>query len=212
MVVAAAFVGCFSTSLVHEAGRPESGRPEATIEKSVGQSGEASAADSAGDPRASNREPATKPAFKQTNQPHNGGKIRIPIDTSFVSLTGGPGETVISVPVAVDRTVRVTAEEELLDASISIDGTGGLSGLVLAPQKYAKLAAGDRQEFTFTIPAQTGSLIVRVAGTVNGLAMSGAFELKAINPKQVNISSKPGEQDSLGTVIQSVPAGKVDAR
>lgn len=184
VIAAALLVGCFSTSLVREAGSDKPWLDRAPASKPS----------------------ALKPKMDDRDPMHNGGKIRIPVEASF------EGDSVISISSETERVVQVIALEDIKMATIRIVGLDGLSAISTPEQKYDKLLAGDPQNFTFLLPPRTGSLAVMVSGEVGGTAMGGTIELKVINPKEVTIQSKPATVDSLGTVIEAVPAGKVETR
>lgn len=184
VIATALLVGCFSSSLVREAGSEKAWLDRAPASKPQ----------------------ATKPSLDDRDQPHNGGKIRIPVEASF------EGDSTISISTETERVVQVIALEDIASASIRIVGRDGLGKLSMPEQKYDTLIAGDPQRFTFLLPPLSGSLVVMVSGVVGGTPMSGTIELKVINPKEAKVQTSGSTVDSLGTVIEAVPAGKVETR
>lgn len=160
---------------------------------------------------------AESPAAKQDlRQPgseprHNGGKVQVslPVRVSFE----GPSE--IALKRTTNVTIEIYAETDITRLQGYIEGIDGLKGMIeYDPIEIPELREGKSIILTVTVPAVTGSLVVRLVGDVqmpgdSGPGVrSGAFNLKVIgveNRKSTNtFSSKAaGERNPTATQVDS---------
>jgi hypothetical protein len=137
---------------------------------------------------------------------HNGGKVRMPITASF------DGDSELKITQETNAVISLTAEADLNRFSVYVQGTGALKDIQVDPITKDLLAAGETMRIEVTVPARTGSLVVRAVGDVGETTMTASLELKVINPKEVTAAAQKNdgstvERDGLGNLIQSAPAG-----
>ena len=140
------------------------------------------------------------------NNAHNGGKVRMPLTASF------DGDSELKITQETNAVISLTAEADLNRFSVYVQGTGALKDIQVDPITKDLLAAGETMRIEVTVPARTGSLVVRAVGDVGETTMTASLELKVINPKEASAAAQKNdgstvERDGLGNLIQSAPAG-----
>lgn len=123
---------------------------------------------------------------------HNNGKMRMPIAVTVE----GDMEVVISRDT--NMIFSITAESEVTRLQGHIQGGEGLEGFQGVQIDIPALAAGETHMMELNVPAKSGSLYFRLVGDFAEKTMSGAYEIKVVNPKEVKAASKrSGPQDML---------------
>lgn len=197
VLLLAGVVGCYSAVVVKEAGQEH-------IVRKVAMENEEP-------PDLSALENLKNSANKQNagnaaGNAHNGGKVRMPITASF------DGDSELKITQETNAVISLTAEADLNRFSVYVQGSGALQDIQVAPITKDLLAAGETMRIEVTVPARTGSLIVRAVGDVGDSTMTASLELKVINPKEATAAAQKNdgstvERDGLGNLIQSSPAG-----
>ncbi|MBL7688549.1 MAG: hypothetical protein JNJ49_10980 [Bdellovibrionaceae bacterium] len=197
VLLLAGVVGCYSAVVVKEAGQEH-------IVRKVAMENEEP-------PDLSALENLKNTANKQNagnaaGNAHNGGKVRMPITASF------DGDSELKITQETNAVISLTAEADLNRFSVYVQGSGALQDIQVAPITKDLLAAGETMRIEVTVPARTGSLIVRAVGDVGDSTMTASLELKVINPKEATAAAQKNdgstvERDGLGNLIQSSPAG-----
>lgn len=197
VLLLAGVVGCYSAVVVKEAGQEH-------IVRKVAMENEEP-------PDLSALENLKNSANKQNagnaaGNAHNGGKVRMPITASF------DGDSELKITQETNAVISLTAEADLNRFSVYVQGAGALQDIQVAPITKDLLAAGETMRIEVTVPARTGSLIVRAVGDVGDSTMTASLELKVINPKEATAAAQKNdgstvERDGLGNLIQSSPAG-----
>ncbi len=197
VLLLAGVVGCYSAVVVKEAGQEH-------IVRKVAMENEEP-------PDLSALENLKNTANKQNagnaaGNAHNGGKVRMPLTASF------DGDSELKITQETNAVISLTAEADLNRFSVYVQGTGGLKDIQVDPITKDLLAAGETMRIEVTVPAHTGSLVVRAVGDVGDSTMTASLELKVINPKEATAAAQKNdgstvERDGLGNLIQSAPAG-----
>lgn len=145
---------------------------------------------------------ATEPGHEHE---HNGGKVRMPVSASF------DGDSTVTLTRDRDVTISILADADIQNVQGIVEGIDGLEGQVSQPLGFTSIAGGETKLVTVFVPAQTGALVVRIAGVVAGLPMASSHELKVVNPKGVKASANkpkpadlalPVSKDATGLVVQ----------
>ena len=197
VLLLAGVVGCYSAVIVKEAGT------EHVVRKVAMENEEP--------PDLSALENLKNTANKQNagnaaGNAHNGGKVRMPITASF------DGDSELKITQETNAVISLTAEADLNRFSVYVQGTGALKDIQVDPITKDLLAAGETMRIEVTVPARTGSLVVRAVGDVGETTMTATLALKVINPKEASAAAQKNngstvERDGLGNLIQSAPAG-----
>lgn len=142
---------------------------------------------------------------------HNNGKIRMPISVTVE----GDMEVVISRDT--NMIFSITAESEVTRLQGHIQGGEGLEGFPGVQIDIPALAAGETHMMELNVPAKSGSLFFRLVGDFAEKTMSGAYEIKVVNPKEVKAASKRSQssdmneaptKDASGMLVQPMKAAE----
>lgn len=121
---------------------------------------------------------------------HNEGKIRMPISVTV------EGDMEIVISRDTNLIFSITAETEVTRLQGHIQGGEGLEGFPGVQIDIPQLAAGEVHMLELNVPAKSGSLYFRLVGDFSEKTMSGTFEIKVVNPKEVKAASaKPAPAD-----------------
>ena len=139
------------------------------------------------------------------------------------------GETVMPISVTVEGDMEVvisrdtnmifsiTAESEVTRLQGHIQGGEGLEGFPGVQIDIPALAAGETHMMELNVPAKSGSLFFRLVGDFAEKTMSGAYEIKVVNPKEVKAASKRSQssdmneaptKDASGMLVQPMKAAE----
>lgn len=142
---------------------------------------------------------------------HNNGKIRMPISVTVE----GDMEVVISRDT--NLIFSITAETEVSRLQGHVQGGEGLEAFPSVAIDVPALAAGETHMLELNVPARSGSLYFRLVGDFAEKTMSGAYEIKIVNPKEVKAASKrsgPSDmdaeptRDASGMLVQPMKASE----
>lgn len=202
VLLLAGVVGCYSAVVVKEAGQEHISRKVAMENE---EPPDLSALETM-NTSAHNGGKTGNAAGNAAADAHNGGKVRMPLTASF------DGDSELKITQETNAVISLTAEADLNRFSVYVQGTGALKDIQVTPITKDLLAAGETMRIEVTVPARTGSLIVRAVGDVGDSTMTASLELKVINPKEATAAAQKNdgstvERDGLGNLIQSAPAG-----
>lgn len=142
---------------------------------------------------------------------HNNGKIRMPISVTV------EGDMEIVISRDTNLIFSITAESEVTRLQGYVQGGEGLESFPGVQIDVPALAAGETHMMELTVPAKSGSLYFRLVGDFSEKTMSGAYEIKVVNPKEVKAASKRNTptdmneaptQDSSGMLVQPMKASE----